>query len=317
MVASSKLSYPVETVRWNGEVISRVPEEEYRGTFELLASLGIDGVMLSGYAEVEAADFDLKAETLRIGRLLRELGLRCSQHHGLCPTFAPVGQSQKTVVDLLRREMEYTAALGAETLVIHPGRRTGKFGSIGELLDAFEAEVRSHSLDQVIAVCAENLHAAGEFAAECGVRIAVENVDRFEPLASPELLPRLIAKSDSPAVGFCFDSGHAHCCGNDPVAWIDKMGRKLFATHLHDNHGVRGIRQEAGFLSSAGIDEHLPPGFGTIDWFGVISALRRNRYEGTVNFESGPWPGELREGYQSAIHFWKTCERFVNQRENK
>lgn len=79
MVASRKLSYPVETVRWNGEVISRVPEREYRGTLELFASLGIAGVMLSGYAEVEAADFDLKTETLRIGRLLRELRLRCSQ----------------------------------------------------------------------------------------------------------------------------------------------------------------------------------------------------------------------------------------------
>ena len=256
-------------------MISRVPEREYRGTLELFASLGIAGVMLSGYAEVEAADFDLKTETLRIGRLLRELGLRCSQHHGLCPTFAPVGQSQRTVVDLLRREIEYTAALGAETLVIHPGRRSGKFGSIGELLDAYEAEVRSHSLDQVIAVCAENLHAAGEFAAECGVLIAVENVDRFEPLASPELLPRLVAGSDSPAVGYCFDSGHAHCCGNDPVAWIDTMGEKLFATHLHDNHGVRGIQPASGFFSSAGIDEHLPPGFVTIDWFVVVKALRQ------------------------------------------
>lgn len=315
MVASIKFSYPVETVRCNGRVISRVPEKEYRETLDLFAAIGIDGVMLSGYAEIEAADFDLKAETRQVGRLLNRLGLRCSQHHGLCPTFAPLEESQKMVVDMLRREIEYTANLGAEVLVIHPGRRTGRFHSIRELLRAYEREAMQHSLEHVIAVCAENLHAAGEFAAECGVRIALENVDRFEPLASREHLPRLVEMSDSSAVGFCFDSGHAHCCGRDPVEWIEMMGGKLFATHIHDNHGPRGIAAEPGFLSSAGIDEHLPPGFGTIDWFSVISALHRIGYDRTVNFESGPWPGELREGYRRALHFWKSCKFYVNRME--
>ena len=317
MVLNSAISYPVETIRWNGSAITRAPEKEYRGTLELLASLGVKEVMLSGYADLEPADFDLNTESLRLGSLLHRYGMKCCQHHGLCPTFAPIGQSQKTVWEMLRRQIEYTAGLGADVLVIHPGRLTGRFRTTRELLEAYENEVRAHSLEAVIAVCAENLHAAGSFAAECGVRIAVENVDRFEPLASPELLPRLIESSDSPAIGWCFDSGHAHCCGNDPVAWIDMMGEKLFATHIHDNHGPNGIRQGSGFLSSAGIDEHLPPGFGTIDWFRIISALRRNRYHGPVNFESGPWPGELREGYQSAIHFWRTCERFVSQREKQ
>lgn len=314
MKVGGKLSYPVETVRWDGKMISRVPEKEYRERLELLCSVGIHDVMLSGYAELEKADFDMDAETRRIGRLLGESGVGCSQHHGLCPSFAPLDGPQQAVVEMLRREVEYTANLHAEVLVIHPGRIAGRFHSAQALADAYEREVRLHSQQAVIDACAENLRAAGSYAAKLGVLIALENVDRFEPLGSPELLPLLVRRTDSPAVGYCLDSGHAHCCGNDPVAWIKTMGDKLFTTHFHDNHGPRDVQPVSGYISAAGIDEHLPPGFGTIDWFGVIAALRETGYRRTVNFESGPWPGEIREGYRSAIRFWRTCENYLNPR---
>ncbi len=37
-----------------------------------------------------------------------------------------------------------------------------------------------------------NLHEAGRAAEKLGVKIALENVDRFEPMGGADLLPRLV-----------------------------------------------------------------------------------------------------------------------------
>ena len=66
---------------------------------------------------------------------------------------------------------------------------------------------------------AENLREAGEFAKGCGVRIALENIDRSEPLCDPVLLPRLVDRIGLDNVGYCLDAGHAHCAGNSIAAW--------------------------------------------------------------------------------------------------
>ena len=92
-------------------------------------------------------------------------------------------------------------------------------------------------------------------------------------------------------------------------------GEKLFTTHVHDNHGPNEeVLNSTGFLSPEGIDERLPPGFGTIPWTNVIAKLWRIGYSHPVNFESGPWPGtEAAEGLRSAIRYWRTCEHLAGR----
>ena len=150
--------------------------------------------------------------------------------------------------------------------------------------------------------------------------IALENLDRFEPLGNMDGACRSSSPWPTlPAVGFCLDAGHAHCAGSDIVKWVEVMGDKLFTTHFHDNHGPsEKVRNSTGLVAPHGIDEHLPPGFGTISWFDVIAALRRAGYSRTVNFESGPWPGwEPKEGLDLAIKYWRTCERLVAEKLDK
>ena len=163
------------------------------------------------------------------------------------------------------------------------------------------------------------MHRRARRAEACGVKSALENVDRFEPLGNPTDLPRLVRMVDSPAVGYCLDSGHAHCCGNDIVKWIDAMGDRIFTTHFHDNHGPQGkVFPESGYITPSGIDEHLPPGFGTISWTDVILALWRIGYARPITFESGPWPGmDAAEGWKAAIRYWRTCEHLAAKKNNK
>jgi len=311
------LSFPIETVRWDGQYIRRLPEESYLPALQLLQSIGINEVMLAGYVTVEEADFDIDEETRRLGNLLDSLGMKAAQHHGLSPTYARLEESQEPVIEKFIKSVRWTSNLNASSLVIHPGHFLGKYDSSNCLVKTFEEQVLKHGLDAVIEICASNLRAAGKEAEKCGIKIALENVDRFEPFGNVELLPRMVKMADSPAVGFCFDSGHAHCCGQtELVKWIEVMGNKLFTTHFHDNAGARhDALSNKKWIEAKKIDAHLPPGFGTIPWIDVIQALNKINYANTVNFESGPWPDMPKEeGYRHAIAYWKTLEYLATKK---
>jgi sugar phosphate isomerase/epimerase len=106
---------------------------------------------------------------------------------------------------------------------------------------------------------------AGEFfppliarAQACDCRLALENIYEETPVA----LVRLVEGLDSEWFGHCFDTGHWHLFGRQPMAeWLEALGTKLFHLHLHDNHGQA--------------DEHLPLGEGTIDFRPLQRKLER------------------------------------------
>lgn len=103
------LAYPVLTVRWDGRFICAVDEEELEQSLDILQSVSIEKVMLAGYHLEEKSAFDMNKESKRIGQVLRERGMRPTQHHSVCPTFALSGTSQKFVVEHLCRCIEFTA----------------------------------------------------------------------------------------------------------------------------------------------------------------------------------------------------------------
>lgn len=300
-----ELSYPVGTVHWDGRLINAVPDAEIDRRLDILQELGVDQLMLAGYTDAEEAAFDMASESARIGKKLAGRGMRPAQHHGVAPTLDKLSAPQQPVIDFLKRQIDYTANLNSPVLVIHPGRMAGRLGSMQDYCNAFLEEVRLHSAKTVMDVEAANLRSAAEYARECNVRIALENVD--EPHGSLDELPRLIRLAGSEYLGFCLDSGHAHCLGIDPVRFVNALGDKLLTTHFHDN---RGLPKERGVKG----DEHLPPGFGTTDWRELIAALADANYAHAVNFESGPWPDmDEKEGFAAAIGYWRTCEFLVNK----
>jgi sugar phosphate isomerase/epimerase len=95
--------------------------------------------------------------------------------------------------------------------------------------------------------------------------------------------------------------------GEDPLDWIRFAGKKLFTTHLHDNRG--GSKSGPALFEH---DEHLSPGFGTIDWRRIITALDEVGFAGPVNFETEGWPiGDPLEGYRLAMQYWRVCEKMA------
>lgn len=295
------ISYPVWTVTWDGKVIRKRSDADCAEQMDMMCELGLHEVMLTGYHLEEDSDFDPETETLRIGAMLRERGLTANQHHSHVATLAEPGTDQRNVLDHFKRCLDWTANLNSSAMVIHLGKPDGRFASAADDAREMERLCLKHSKETVLKQTIENLHKAGEFAAERGVRICVENLP--DGISTWGTLSEIVEAADSEMVGYCLDAGHSWCSGINPARWVPIMGRKLFVTHFHDNHGQK--------------DEHLSPGFGTIPWDELLLALRDN-FHGTVNFEVNGWYGmEPLEGHQYAIEFWRTLEKQVFRHSGK
>lgn len=102
-----------------------------------------------------------------------------------------------------------------------------------------------------------------------GVRLAVEVIPN--DLSRVGSLVHFVEEDlDGVDAGICLDFGHAHMDG-DLVDAIETVSGHLIATHVHDNRGRA--------------DEHLVPFDGTIDWPGVMTAVQKVGYDGTLLLE--------------------------------
>jgi len=299
MEQTFNLAYPAGCMKWTGSVWTRDDTAEFERSLDLLRSCGIREIFIGFYSPVLKNDFDVAAETARVGNVLRSHGMKAQQHHGLAPTFAPAGTSQGGAIEKLIRSAQYTANLGADVLVIHAGRADVHFDTFAEYDTYFIEEEKRLGRKRIIELLAANLDVAGEAAGKFGVKIAVENADAFMDLS---LVRDLFAAVQSPHVGFCLDTGHAHFKCPPVTDWIDTLHDRLITTHVHDNRGTA--------------DEHLSPGFGTIPWIDVIQRLRKYNYSHTVTFETGGWPGDdPAEGFRCAIKFWRSLEYLASQKK--
>ena len=143
-------------------------------------------------------------------------------------------------------------------------------------------------------------------AEKLGMIIAVEN--SFEvPNSAKEVLGLVQQFSASPAIGVCFDTGHANCMSSMPdkekakyrsyfhrgwwengIIWednaIELLKDHIVTCHIHDNDGYG--------------DLHGMPFDGNINWEKMMQDLRScprmMEYQTEVTFEEGTnWAGEL------------------------
>jgi L-ribulose-5-phosphate 3-epimerase len=109
-------------------------------------------------------------------------------------------------------------------------------------------------------------------AEERGVVIAIENVwNRF--LLSPVEMVELIDRVNSPCVGAYLDIGNVLAHGY-PEDWIEQLGRRIARVHVKDYD-----------LQRPGAAGFCPLGEGSVDWPGVIAALRTAGYSGPLTYE--------------------------------
>ncbi len=159
--------------------------------------------------------------------------------------------------DVIGRSIEAASVLGARYLVIHPIWHE-KNGSV----------IRSRL--RFLQVNADAIEKWLPKAEKCGVVLLSENI-LWGASSDPRVIAQLVKQVDSDWFGWCFDVGHAHCCGYAPDI-LRKCAEPPMSLHIQDNDGSG--------------DGHLIPGDGTIDWKLFLSVLREIGYLGDCVMEA-------------------------------
>lgn len=132
---------------------------------------------------------------------------------------------------------------------------------------------------------AENLRRMAGIAADFGVRLGLEPLNRFETdmVNTAADAMKLVNDVDSPHVGLSLDSFHMNIEEMDFCRAIETAGDRLLHLQVSDSH--RGV-----------------PGEGNSDWAGLRAGLRRIGYNGNVSIESfSPDSSSLAE----AVCIWR------------
>ena len=159
--------------------------------------------------------------------------------------------------DVIGRSIRAAAVLGARYLVVHPIWRDADGNGIS-------------SKKAFIKLNAEAIRAWLPLAEECGVVLLSENI-LWDASRDPRNIAALVEDVDSDWFGWCFDVGHAYCCGFKPEI-LRKCAVAPMSLHIQDNDGTG--------------DGHLIPGDGTIDWTAFLKALNDVGYLGDCVMEA-------------------------------
>ena len=212
---------------------------------------------------IKAAGFDgvftgwTPGDMARRAKIIREKGLYFqSVHSPFNKVHLPweEGEDGEKVIDDLIKCARECAEAGVPIVVIHPIIGMDRHNPTDLGIERFGRLVRE----------AEKL----------GIMLAFENVEGIE------YLEKIIAElGSSPAVGYCWDTGH-EMCYNGSMDVPALFGDKLICTHLNDNLGQTNPR-EITWLD----DAHLFPFDGVADWQRIADRLNRVGYSGELTFE--------------------------------
>lgn len=248
-------------------------------TLEICAAAGFDSIDYDVHMSTKLGnipsmtDEEMVDYYKNVKKRADELGIVIGQTHGLCVTFKPDDEEHNAkVVELSRRHLLVTAALGSPACVIHSlGTRRWRYAD-AETMHKKNLEM----FDQFI-----------PYAEKYGVALGIETfgdvrewgrVDFFGDIVEfKKQFDMLNTKNKV----ICVDTGHTHCAHTIEPSILDApdairyLGKDIKILHLNDNNGFS--------------DQHLPPYLAgarfQLDWHDVMAALDDIEYDGIYNFE--------------------------------
>ena len=242
------------------------------------------------YPEGEDED---RAFAEQIHALAKKKGMKLSSYHFIGSVLDEDDPEQTRVRHYMQKSLDLYSVLEPGVFVVHPG--TFSDGGFKKNKLVHQASLEKWGAEETHRRVVENLRWFGDRAAEKGIRLAVENIYGGRFYSQIDELIQLVEEVSRDNVGFCLDVGHANIDGVDIPSAVQRMGRKLYEIHLHDNDGKK--------------DQHLPIGFGIVNWIEVIEALNSIRYPGAATFEFFRWPlPDYEQGLTYAVQMWRTLE---------
>lgn len=218
-------------------------------------------------------------------------GIRIHQMHMPYPVYLPNGGSElndylwNTVAP---KSMKVCAFFGCRYLVVHGFKLSHYLGSESaewEQTERFLTSLAPLARELGITLCIENLYSSvGGHIVEgpgCDAGKAAGRIDRFNEKYGAEVL------------GFCFDTGHANLVGIDVEPFIKTLGPRIRVLHIHDNDGLGDLHQ-IPFTFTRTRENTV-----STDWAGFLKGLRAIKFDGVLNFETGPVLTAFPEGLRS------------------
>ena len=247
-MASRPMQLGVSTWVWTSPATTEVLET----LLPHIATIGFDVIELP---IEEVGQFDVA----RVGELARAHGLDVS----ICAVIGPgrdlllSGEAERGVA-YLRSCIDVAQALGS------PAVAGPFYSAVGRCWRSSSAE-RERDLDQV----ARTLRSLADYAADHGVVLGVETLNRFETsfLNTTAQALELIDRIDHPAVGVALDLFHLGIEEKSVGDALRAAGSRL--VHLQVAENDRGT-----------------PGTGSLPWQDVAAALREIQYSGRVVIET-------------------------------
>lgn len=170
----------------------------------------------------------------------------------------PEPSVRQTSLEEVKRAIWLAKQVGGRLITVHPTPQLPPHGrqqaEMQQLERAALAELCAYSAGHEVAVALENMQPHGPFPS---------GYSDFSDLFA---LVKQIGQ-----LGVTLDVGHAHLASLSPSMLVQRLGRRLWHLHIHDNDGSA--------------DLHLPVGWGTVDWAGLVSALWEIGYHGFLELE--------------------------------
>ncbi|MDE3088311.1 MAG: sugar phosphate isomerase/epimerase [Chloroflexota bacterium] len=241
-------------------------------------------------------------------------GFRITSVHEPCPADVSVAtlkerdwlisslheENRRQGVAAIQRSIDLAKSLGAQVVIVHPGRvdidptmemclrdlyRAGKAGeSVYAEGKAGLIDERARQADRNVAAVRRSLIELAEHAARAGIRLGLENRYHYYEIPSPNELDSLLNLGYDDVVGFWYDVGHAQALDrlgfHSHVEWLRRFAPRIVGVHLHD---------------VVGIDDHRAAGLGEIDWGMVARYLPPDALR-TCEFQCFNSPAQVAAG---------------------
>ncbi|MFC1582150.1 sugar phosphate isomerase/epimerase family protein [Planctomycetota bacterium] len=170
--------------------------------------------------------------------------------------FAAEKGSRDAAHDACREVVDTAVRMGADTVLLVPGRLTGEV-----------------CYDEAMDLLIESLRAVAPYAEQAGISLAIEQVwNKF--LVSPMDMKTVIEGADSKAVGVYMDTGNM-LFWNYPEHWIRILAAYIKKIHFKD------------FTREGMTLKFVPLREGDVNWDAVMTEIRAAGYDGPVISEVG------------------------------
>jgi D-psicose/D-tagatose/L-ribulose 3-epimerase len=229
-----------------------------------------------GYDGVEVPIFDLNQATWKVwAKRLDGIGLERTANTVIAPEHNPVSADRamrEAAYQHMQAVVDCCATVGSSILCGPHQVALGVFTGQGATDDEWKRSV-------------EHLRRVAEYAADSGVVLAEEIVNRFElyHLNTLDQGIRLVDEVGHPNCRLHLDTFHAHIEEKNTADAIRRAGDRI--AHVHISENDRGV-----------------PGTGSVAWDATFSALRDIGYDGWLTVEAF---GNFLPNLAAATKIWR------------